>query len=223
MVNYSAAVYCANFGNYRDELKNGIDNIIFDKNIDYYFFTDNKNIKSSNWNIIFTPLQPNLDFIDACRHTSKYVKFVIPEILHKYDIIIWSDSKFLDKLNINKQKIVELFTKDDNSLFFYKHEGRYHARQELQVTLKFKLEHLINGEEFLKEVQKMNFKTHLPETTLFCFSNKIDNILLLKNVYDTLISKGLRRDQNVIQYVLLKNNFESKVSYFNFKDVITFM
>ena len=42
------AVYCVNYGNYRNELKYGIDNIYVDKNIDYYFFTDNKTLKSQN-------------------------------------------------------------------------------------------------------------------------------------------------------------------------------
>ena len=50
------AVYSCNFGDYRNELKNGIDTITFYKEINYYFFTDSKKLKSSNWNIIYFPL-----------------------------------------------------------------------------------------------------------------------------------------------------------------------
>ena len=67
----SIAIYSANFGDYRNEIKDGIDNIFFDKNIDYYFFTDNAKITSNKWNVILQSLQPKLDFIDSFRHTSK--------------------------------------------------------------------------------------------------------------------------------------------------------
>ena len=40
------AVYGCNFGNFRGELDKGIDKIIFDPKIDYYFFTDNEKMET---------------------------------------------------------------------------------------------------------------------------------------------------------------------------------
>ena len=100
MTNLSIAIYSANFGNYRQETAKGIDTIHHDNNIDYYFFTDDTSITSNYWNIIITELNPQLSFINSHRHTAKYVKFVVPEILHKYDIIVWVDSKNIDNIQM---------------------------------------------------------------------------------------------------------------------------
>ena len=50
------AVYSYNFGNFRNELRNGIDYATVFPNFDYFFYTD-QNIKSKKWNIIKVPLQ----------------------------------------------------------------------------------------------------------------------------------------------------------------------
>lgn len=218
MDNLSIVIYSANFGNYREELKNGIDNIFFENGIDYIFFTDNKEIKSEYWNIIYVDLQPELEFIDAFRHTSKYIKFLVPEIIKKYDIIIWIDTKNLDKIFFDKNQIIKLFY-NKNNIFFIKHECRINAQEELEATIYYRMEHFDNGNIFLNEIRNINFTACLPDTTCIVYMNTLDNILLLRDVYDTLILKGLRRDQNVIQYVWLKNNYEDKISYFNIVDL----
>ena len=43
------AIYSYNFGNFRDELGKGIDNIITYSDFDYYFYTD-QDVKSEKWN-----------------------------------------------------------------------------------------------------------------------------------------------------------------------------
>ena len=101
------AIYSANFGNYRNELNYGIDNIYFDRNIDYYFFTDNQNLKSNKWRVIYHKLLPALPFINSTRLTSKYLKFKQNGILKDYD----------------------------NSMYLIKHGGRLHAKDEIITTL----------------------------------------------------------------------------------------
>ena len=150
---------------------------------------------------------------------SKYIKFIVPEILHKYDIIIWIDSKNLDKIHFTKNKIIKLFTVDQNKMFFIKNPFRSICHDELKETVRLKFEHPNNANNFSIEISNLHFNTNLPDTTCIVYMNKKDNILMLKDVYDTLISKGLRRDQNVIQYVWLKNNYENRISYFNFHDL----
>ena len=188
------------------------------KDMDYYFFTDNETLKSDYWNVVLMPLQPNTDFVDSFRHTAKHSKFVVPKMLHKYDIIVWIDSSMLGILRFSKEKIIELF-KTDKRIFLIKHPRRSIACQELKRTIELKAEHIENAETFLDEIKDMRFNTHLPATGCIVYAASNDNISLLRNAYDTLISKGLRRDQNVIQYVFLNNDYESKISYFKLTDL----
>ena len=53
---YKIAIYSYNFGNYRNELGKNIDKFKYDKNFDYYFYTDQEKLKSTTWNIIKVPL-----------------------------------------------------------------------------------------------------------------------------------------------------------------------
>ena len=232
----SIAIYSANFGNYRNEIEDGIDNIFFDKNIDYYFFTDNVKITSNKWNVILQPLQPKLDFIDSFRHTSKYLKFVVPKILHKYDIIIWVDSSFLlgkvfaqlpvrgansspqslKLLKCSNEKIMDLFAPLDYSFFILRHPRRKTAQQEIKATCNSGQEDVNNGNAFLNKIRNIKFNIDLPETGCLIYKNTPGNISILQCIYNSLMANGLRRDQNVIQHVFLENNYESNVSYFAF-------
>ena len=42
-------VYTVNFGNYRNELEDGIDTLNFDPRIDYIFYTEQADIQSDHW------------------------------------------------------------------------------------------------------------------------------------------------------------------------------
>ena len=132
------AIYTANFGNYRNEFSN-FNNLRFDKNIDYYIFTENNHVKLKNWNVIYTKLQPSLDFMDANRHTSKFCKFMLPEILLKYEIIIWIDTKSIKNMNFKSDKILRFFNGNDD-MYFIKHKNRINTMEELMLTIAKKLE-----------------------------------------------------------------------------------
>ena len=88
--------HSCNFGNYRNELvKNNIDSIKVSKDVDQYFFTDNILLKSHKWNIIRPSLIEKDSVMDSYRWTSKYIKFVTPDIIKQYDIIIWCDNNII--------------------------------------------------------------------------------------------------------------------------------
>jgi hypothetical protein len=196
--------------------KTNLDNVPFDPEIDYYFFTELDNVTSTKWNVVKTNLQEKLEYMNGFRHTSKHCKFVLPDILKKYDIIMRVDCKVICRksLKITKSDIIKLFEQNQNaSIFFIKHANRKTAHQELEITIKCGLEHK-NGENFLKEIKDIKFQTHMPDTNCFFYKNNTQNNNMLECVYDTLINKGLRRDQNVIQFVLFQNNYESNIDYF---------
>jgi len=221
------AIYSANYGNYRNEINNGIDFVTFDSNIDYYFFTDNRNIKSKKWNMMYTDCQSSLDFIDKYRHTSKHSKFVVPSILHTYDIIVWIDSKTLKRLNFVYDKIIKVVD-NDKLIYFIKHLHRYSPEQELNITIRRKMENHKNGLKLLDEIKNIKFNSHLPETMCIIYKNINDpldkdyhkTIDVLDDIYSNIINKGILRDQNIIQYVLKNNDFEQYIGNFSIKQLL---
>jgi hypothetical protein len=209
-------IYTVNFGNYRDETNNiNNKNHYYDKDIDYYLFTDNNDIKSENWKIISVPLKNTLDFMDKNRHTAKYYKWVRPSILKKYDIIIYMDTKSLWRLKftITKEKIIKLFN-NKNEIYFLKHKRRHRPIQELEKTIRIKKENKTNYEKFKKIIKSINFKSKLPDTVIRIYRNTNKNFKLLKKVYTTELKFKLRRDQNCINYVFYLNKKEYVLRFF---------
>ena len=86
--------------------------------------------------------------------------------------------------------------------------------------MKLNLENKHYGWKFINKIKDIKFNTHLPDTKCIIYKNRIENINLFKDIYDILIDNNMSRDQNVIQYALKKNNFEDKVNYFNFIDLV---
>ena len=229
-MNKKIAIYSINFGGYRGEINQGIDIKLkkYDKGIDYYFFTDNKNLKSKNWKVIYvSKLESATDFICSTRRTSKFYKFVIPEILHNYDIIVFSDSNFIKCCNVSKEKLIN-YTNDKKDLILVKHPIRTTPQQELKVTLENSRkkgdedipnrsgENIKNGTRFLNLIKDIKFNSLLMASALIIHCNKNnnkENIDLFRKIYENMMKYGLRRDQNIIQYVLKNNNFENKISY----------
>jgi hypothetical protein len=218
-------LYSVNFGKYRQETQYGIDRIQFDKNIDYYFFTDNTDIKSKYWNVIYTePFENDKAKMDKFRHTSKHFKFITPELFKDYDIIIWYDSKLLRKRrSVMYSNIVNYFNKDSNlQILNIKHRVRSDPVKELKTTIK-NAELQINdenpneGKEFMKILKNTEFKIPLIDTECIIRKNNeyINN--MFKQVYDILLENGLKRDQTVYNYILEKNNIHNHLQFFEFR------
>lgn len=203
------ALYGCNFGNYRNELKKGIDHIKVDKEIDCYFYTDNHNLKSKMWKIIIYDKTPTDSNMDSNRWTSKNVKFVLPDILKEYDIVIWCDSKIIAsrKVNITVKKIKNLFLENNYKLFNIKHKFRTTLQEELVLTMKTKIENKINGKIFLDKIKDINFTMPLVDT---CFIiRKTDDLTntLFENVYQLLKDNGIKRDQNIYSYAMYNMDY----------------
>ena len=117
-------------------------------------------------------------------------------------------------------------------MFFIKHPERTTSLEELQLTRNLYHEKIgmIMGRPliqrtpyenkksvdlFINKIQKIQFSTHLPDTTCFIFHNTSTTRKVLKRVYELLLENKLQRDQNVIQYALYLESFESKLGYFH--------
>jgi hypothetical protein len=195
------AIYSCNFGNYRKELKNYL-SLKCDDNIDYFLFTDNKELKLNKWNIIYTKILPGDEIMDGNRWTSKYIKFVLPDILKSYDIIIWIDSKTINKPNImTYDKVLNLLEKyPTTDVFNLKHPDRKTIQEELATTIKLKVENKIPGQKFLKQIKNFKSSFSLPDTTLIIRKNnkKINDIF--EYCFELMKKYKLKRDQNIYNY-----------------------
>jgi hypothetical protein len=197
------AAYGCNFGNYRNELRNGLNNIIFDNNIDYYFFTDATDISSSKWNIVnIKPLKSD-DVMNGFRWTSKFVKFVLPDILKKYDVVVWIDSKVLcnQKLQFTKESITQIF-EADTKIVFRKHYNVNSIQQELKITIGCKIENILPGTQFLNEIKNTTFKTLHPDTCFIIRKTDADTNALFNHIFNLLKIKKLKRDQNIVSFAI---------------------
>ena len=218
------AVYSVNFGNYRDELKHGIDFIKKDNKIDYYFFTDNKNLKSKKWNIIITDLVNGNQNMDKYRNTSKLLKFNANKILNTYDVLIYIANKGINRINFSYNKIISLIEREKKQFYFIRHPCRNTSKEELLFTTNNKrknnyIENKENGLKFYNQIKNLNYCSYLPD--LFCvirLNSKLNN-KFWSGVYKLLNKHGLKRDQNIIQHALNYFNYESKIAYFKLNDI----
>ena len=116
----------------------------------------------------------------------KFYKFVIPEILHNYDIIVFSDSNFIKCCNVSKEKLIN-YTNDKKDLILVKHPIRTTPQQELKVTLENSRkkgdedipnrsgENIKNGTRFLNLIKDIKFNSLLMASALIIHCNKNNN------------------------------------------------
>ena len=203
------AVYSGNFGNYRNEINAGIDNINFDSNMDYYFFTDDTaKLQSKFWNVREYPKIPGDEIMSSSRWTSKHVKFHLPEQLKKYDIIVWYDSKIVNQHIESMLSYDEIVARSmKKKLYFLHHPERNTTKQEILKTIELKVENPNNAMAFLKEIEGENLELPLVDTCFIIRVNERPVNDLFEYVYESLRNKGLKRDQNIMSYAVAKMKF----------------
>jgi len=209
------AVYSANFGNYREELKNSLDNFTYDKDIDYYFFTDNDSLNAKHWNIIHCPLMKDDAIMDGARWTAKHIKFVTHDFLKHYDILVWCDSKLLNKSfqsifdqsprespPLYKTEILKLFEGNSYKMFNFLHPHRYSPQEELVKTIEYQMENVNNAHLFLDEIKDRRFSTPLTDTCCIIRKNDTKTNNLFEYIFTLMQIKGLKRDQNIYAFAI---------------------
>lgn len=214
------AVYSANFGNYRNEMSNPnvLNNIKFSNEIDYHFFTD-MDLNDCKWNLHRIDLKESKEFMNCYRNTSKYIKFILPHILHKYDYVIWCDTKSLDFINsLDINKMQNLISKTNKKLYLIKHPCRKTPQEELEITIDWELEKKENAMKFYEQIKGMKFVSKLPDSTCILRKTDKDTNNVFMEVYNCLLINKLCRDQNVIQFVLDNMKYETEIFYFDSYD-----
>ena len=203
------AVYSCNFGNYRNDISafNSLSKDKLDPKIDYYFFTDNKDIVKEGWNIIYVPVIPsNTTTITNSRLTSKHIKFTPPDILYTYDVLIWIDCKRLLNTIIYENIIGLLEKYPGYEIFNLQHPKRTSIQQELEYTIKVKVENMEYGTTFLKKIKDFVSPFILPETCIIIRKNTTSTKDVFKHCYTLINTYRLKRDQNIYNYAFYERN-----------------
>jgi hypothetical protein len=208
-------IYSCNFGNYRNEFKNYYD-MNFDENIDYFLFTDTlltqpelDNLK--RWTVCNMAILPSDEIMDGNRWTSKHAKFILPEKLKHYDIIIWIDSKMIKYKNTTKnmtyEHITELLnTNSTCAIFNIKHNYRTTAQEELLVTIPSRQENTAAAYYFLDFLGDYVSKFDLPDTCVIIRKNELDVNNALEYCFELMTTHKLKRDQNIYNFALDTKN-----------------
>lgn len=109
-------VYSVNTGGY-DELRSPD---VYDPNIRYILFTDNKYFKSDVWEV------NHVDFVDSKldnRRKARYIKINPHLVLPNHDISIWVDHCYKPRFN-NAEEFLKEIGFFNNNIMSYKHDVR---------------------------------------------------------------------------------------------------
>lgn len=133
-------VYSVNTGGY-DELRSPD---VYDPNIRYILFTDNKYFKSNIWEV------NHVDFVDSKldnRRKARYIKINPHLVLPNHDISIWVDNCYKPKFN-NAEEFLKEIGFFNNNIMSYKHDVRqciYSESEEVKLQ-RLDYEEIVNSQ-----------------------------------------------------------------------------
>ena len=204
------AVYGANFGGYRNEIsRQKLSDCKLDKSVDYFFYTDQLGLNCDGWKMRFPSKVAGDDIMDSNRWMSKRTKWLVPEELHSYDIIVWIDSK-LFPMKYSRETITDMFAEyPDKELFILEHPyGRKTSIGEMHETVSIGVENRSEKvEEFYNILSDFDDPVPLADTCQLIMRNSPEVIHLLETVFNTLKEYGLKRDQCVFNYALAHSGY----------------
>jgi hypothetical protein len=179
---------------------------IREKNVDYICFTNNKNIKSNFWKIIYIK-DSKLDD----HYLSRKIKMLgHPYISKNYDISIWIDGSVVIKGFISDfLKLCEL---DKYNIACFKHSVRSCIYEEAEACIYHKKD---SKEKILKQMEfykKQNYPANngLIEATVLVKKHNNKEVLSVMKCWFDMIQKYSKRDQLSFNYVATIKNFKYK-------------
>lgn len=176
---------------------------IKEKNVDYLCFTNNKNIKSKTWRIIYI----EQDGLDNQRLSRKIKMLGHPIILENYDISVWMDASVIFKKSI--KNFVSTFLKK-NSFAAFKHTYRdciYEEALECIRLKKDKKDNIIKHIAFLKN-EKYPKNNGLYEMTVFIKKHNDKKVKETMKLWFDIICNYSKRDQLSFMYCVWKTGLK---------------
>lgn len=201
----SICVYTCLTGNYDyvNEIKKK------EKGIDYYLFTNNKEIKSDTWNVVY--LDSKLDN----QHLARKTKILGHEAINgKYDIYVWMDASIIFEKSITE--FIEKYYKENDLFVTIKHHSRNTIEEEAYECIRRSKDTKENILSILKFLKKENYPQDfgLNETTVF-IRKDISYIKDTMELWYKTLETYTIRDQLSCMYAVWKTNLKIKLITLN--------
>lgn len=188
-------VYTCITGNY-DNL-NEVE--VIEDSVDYLCFTNNKNLKSKTWKIVYI----DNDGLNN-QHLSRKIKMLgHPIIADNYDISVWMDASVIWKKKISN--FVSDYLKDAPFAAF-KHSERKKVSDEAKACLRYhkdSKEKITQTIQFL-ESEKFPDNLGLYEMTVFIKKHNDPHVIKAMSLWFEMVQKYSKRDQLSFMYVIWK-------------------
>ena len=195
-------VYTCITGDYDDLYE--IDNP--ESNIDYYCFTNNKNLKESKtWKIVQIK---NPDNLDNCR-LARRIKILGTDIVNKYDIAVWSDADI-----VWRQPITSFVKKygQNSSFSIFKHHARNNIYEEAVTCVRLRKDDKGIIEKLLNYYKTIHYPDNngLCESTVLIKHPQNPKVIETTKVWFDMVKQYSRRDQLSFNYAIWKTNLKVK-------------
>ncbi len=176
--------------------------------VDYYLFTNNKNLKSNTWNVFY--IEDNN--LDNQRLSRKIKMLGHPIINDNYEISVWQDASVIWKKSV--KEFVKKYLKE-NSFASFKHYLRnciYDEANECIRTRKDNKETILKHIGFLK---KENYpkQNGLCEMTVFIKKHNEEKVKKTMQDWFNMVCNYSKRDQLSFMYCVWKNDL--KIDFIN--------
>lgn len=193
-------VYTCITGEYDDlkEIKNKEDEI------DYFCFTNNRNIKSNTWNVIYI----DNEGIENHRLARK-IKILGHPIIHKYEISLWQDASVIFNKKVSNF-INEFFNVESDILCVPNHYCRKSVKEEAKECIRLKKdnEDVIKQQITFYKEERFQDNLGLFETTVFIRNNKSKLLRDTVKIWYSMIEKFSKRDQLSLTYAASKTGLK---------------
>lgn len=174
---------------------------------DYVCFTDDKNLKNEDWQIIYIDNNCSDD-----KRLSRYFKTNFHDFFYEYETILYIDASM--DVNINLYDYSKLLK--NNDILFLIHPFNKNIKEEMDLVLKINYENITNinklKEKYLKE--KYVYDNGLFAGGILIYKNN-KNIIYFYNDWWFMINNYSHRDQLTLNYVLSKHNLKHGTIKYN--------
>lgn len=194
-------VYTINVGNY-ESVK---EPLFIDPTVEYVLFTDNKDLKSDHWKIIYLN-----EKLSDLRRTSRLAKILAHKYLPEHDVSVYIDSSLEIKTPDVRKMVYECMEGQDIAL--YKHYKRDCVYDEINFVMNSKDRVVANKElclKVLKKYEEINYPrgNGLFENA-FIFRRNTKEIQELCNLWWEEYQSGTERDQFTFMYALHRSGIK---------------
>lgn len=225
------AVYTANIGGCIEFFQPEI----LENNVDYIYFTDDKNLKSDKWNIVnIKNTIETTDISTGNRSLAKRIKMLFWEYLKEYDWVVWIDAQniiqstgFYSYINTIPSCVDAVFKPNNKRRRFgpRKRRRKTNLFEEIEACKKLNLDNSEQLDIWKEELKNMNFPAKeygLFETNIMFRRCNFENIS--KDFYQEwweLSTQRFRRDQLTINYLIWKYDIKDHILVDKLDDIIS--